>query len=257
MRKIALLSLVQCLFSCGIHQDKQAKNPQNSFNNAAEVSALLSNPQSKISYEQINRLILKDNCIRCHNPSNAKGDVSIASFAEVRASLSDIQYSALTTQEMPPKNPLSADLQNLLQMWIEQGAPEVVSADVVETPTPTASPVSNASPTPASTPSLAPILVATYASIREGVFVPKCLKCHSEGERAEDFPLDSYVAMMAVSANEKGEFMIVSGDPSASTLVKEIEAGKMPTKKSGLPPVTPEELNVIRQWILEGAKEKE
>ena len=45
--------------------------------------------------------------------------------------------------------------------------------------------------------------------------------------------------------------IFVAGDADKSEIIEEITEGKMPPPDSGIPPVTPNELQVIKDWINE------
>ncbi len=111
--------------------------------------------------------------------------------------------------------------------------------------TPVAMPITAA--TPASNSTASETLTPVYESIHQNVFAAKCLTCHGVGGRVyNEVPLEPYAAMMSAG-------LVISGKPESSDLINSIESGSMPTKKSGLPHVTPDELAVIKTWILNGA----
>ena len=116
------------------------------------------------------------------------------------------------------------------------------------TPDPTPQPTVAPTPIPVPTTPPAPVLVPTYQSIRDNVFVQKCIVCHGPGGRAADLPLDTYAGMIAA-----GSELLVPGDVANSKMVDQMARGKMPTARSGLPKVTPEELAIIKTWITNGA----
>jgi hypothetical protein len=104
-----------------------------------------------------------------------------------------------------------------------------------------------------------PVLVPTYNSIKELVFTAKCLKCHNSTDpsaSAKDMPFDTYAAMLA-NVDDDGKKIVVPGDTQASILNKILikSPAVMPPKKSGIPPVTPEELAIVQLWIQKGAPE--
>lgn len=93
----------------------------------------------------------------------------------------------------------------------------------------------------------------SYAQQIEPVFVAKCVDCHGgewEGERRVEAGLDltSYDGLMAGS--EFGS-VIEPRDVDASILFEMVEAGDMPEEGD---PLTPEELELLRNWITEGAE---
>jgi hypothetical protein len=116
--------LIASISGCGIYESKIAPSPQNTITQNDELTALLNDPKNAITYQNVNRFILNDSCIRCHNPTTSKGDVVLTTFDDVRASLYGIEEQVLNVKKMPPKKPLSENLQRLLKRWIEQGANE-------------------------------------------------------------------------------------------------------------------------------------
>lgn len=75
-----------------------------------------------------------------------------------------------------------------------------------------------------------------------------CWECHSESNTELGLRLDSYEGVMAGS--DYGT-VIEAGDPSGSLLIDMVESGDMPEEGD---PVSPEELEVLKTWISEGAQ---
>lgn len=75
-----------------------------------------------------------------------------------------------------------------------------------------------------------------------------CWECHAEGNAELGLRLDSYEGIMAGS--DYGT-VVEAGDPTGSLLVDMIESGDMPEEGD---PVPPEQLEVIKTWIAEGAE---
>ena len=264
--RLFLFASLIVLGGCGIYETKNKAVPNN------EISAL-GNANGRLSFAQVNAAVIQPNCVGCHRSGNAKGDVQLDSFEAVQANLAGIKEEAVVTGEMPPKGALSPSLRTALQRWIEQGAPRDADVNAPAVTLPSPSPVADSSPqaatpVPSETPIVtetpvvsgtpvvsptpntgsAPVLVATYQSIRDQVFLAKCMKCHVAGATAEDFPLDTYEKTLA-----QGE-MVIPGNAEGSSIVNQIERGKMPPKRSGISPVTAEELEAIKAWITNGAK---
>lgn len=238
---IPLLAFV----SCGIYETKNDGSNKVKF----DIKALLSDPNAKITFSQINLAVFQTSCISCHNSASAKGGVILDSYANFTPHLNDV-VTDIQTGDMPQNDVLTADQLALFNLWVCQGATEAGNlinnclASSVSTPTPTPT------PTPVLTP-VSPVLSAVnYSLILDQIFAPKCLSCHGEGgKQHQNFPLEPYAKMMA-----QGE-LVIPGNSAKSGIVAEIVAGTMPTKKSGLPQVTDSELALIRQWIEAGAKE--
>lgn len=75
----------------------------------------------------------------------------------------------------------------------------------------------------------------------------RCIKCHGGEFPSAGLSMESYESLMSGSQN--GE-VIVAGDANNSLLFEKIESGEMPKRGQHL---TPEQIELIRQWINEGA----
>ncbi|MDX1645587.1 MAG: c-type cytochrome domain-containing protein [Longimicrobiales bacterium] len=75
-----------------------------------------------------------------------------------------------------------------------------------------------------------------------------CWECHSEENTELGLRLDSYEGVMAGS--DYGT-VVEPGDPDGSLLVDMVEAGDMPEEGD---PVPPEQLEILKTWIAEGAQ---
>lgn len=103
-------------------------------------------------------------------------------------------------------------------------------------------------------------LVPTFASIQQNVFTPICTRCHAGAAAPTGLRLDdasSYAALVNTPSVEvPGLRRIRPGDPDLSYLVQKIEGraavgGRMPLNS---PPLPQETIDVIKQWIREGAQ---
>ncbi len=76
-----------------------------------------------------------------------------------------------------------------------------------------------------------------------------CFKCHGAdvAKAAAGLRLDSMAGAMHTSG------IIIPGSPAKSYAIKRIIAGEMPPSDSGIKPVRPAELEVLRLWIEQGA----
>jgi hypothetical protein len=105
-----------------------------------------------------------------------------------------------------------------------------------------------------------PPLTAEFDSIQQNVFTPICTNCHAGSNAPLGLQLEagvSYAQLVGVPSVENPDLLRVApGDPDASYLVHKIEgrpdAGtRMPLN---LPPLPQATIDVIRQWIVEGAQ---
>ncbi len=98
----------------------------------------------------------------------------------------------------------------------------------------------------------------TYANDIKPVIEKSCVKCHS-GERPKGkYRIDSLES--AIKGGESGDAAIVPGNSAKSPLVHYIsdlvEDMEMPPteKREKFPPLTREQIGLIRAWIDQGAK---
>lgn len=114
-------------------------------------------------------------------------------------------------------------------------------------------PIGSAPPAP---PSLTPDL----PSIQANVFTPICTQCHIGASAPLGLQLDaahSYALLVGIPSAEQPSVLRVSpGNPDNSYIVRKLEGapgisgGQMPLGQTPLPQST---INVIRQWITDGA----
>jgi hypothetical protein len=104
-------------------------------------------------------------------------------------------------------------------------------------------------------------LSADFKSIQDNVFTPICVHCHSGASAPQGLQLDeahSYALLVGVASAEQPSLDRVSaGDPNSSYLIMKltgaagIVGAQMPFGGPYLPEST---INVIRQWIADGAQ---
>ena len=110
-----------------------------------------------------------------------------------------------------------------------------------------------------STPPLA--LAADFKSIQANVFTPLCVRCHSGASAPEGLQLDeahSYALLVGVPSAEQPAFnRVTAGDPNSSYIIRKLQGGpgisgeQMPL---GGPYLSQGTLNVLKQWISDGAQ---
>lgn len=97
-----------------------------------------------------------------------------------------------------------------------------------------------------------------FVSVYQTIIEPKCIGCHKAGGKAEDILFGTYEELMK-AADDTGASLIVPGKPDESlfyTIMLASAKRRMPPKKSEIPPVTDERLEVVKQWIANGAQER-
>jgi hypothetical protein len=93
-----------------------------------------------------------------------------------------------------------------------------------------------------------PGLEPTFESIRKNIIEPKCLQCHKPDGKAEDYLFDSQEDM--INSSDK---LIVPGEPEKSLFYRALFADAkrpMPPKRTGNFPLSPKEIDTIRDWII-------
>lgn len=113
-------------------------------------------------------------------------------------------------------------------------------------PTATQAPAETALPVPTETPAAAAPAVSFTNDVMP-VLQSRCLNCHGGESTKEGLSVASYEALMAGSMNGA---VIVPGDPNNSLFIQQILNGEMP--KRG-PKLTPEQVQILIDWILAGA----
>jgi hypothetical protein len=104
-------------------------------------------------------------------------------------------------------------------------------------------------------------LTADFASIQDNVFTPICSRCHIGASAPEGLQLDvahSYSLLVGVpSAEQPSLLRVKAGDPDNSYMIRKIQGGpgisggQMPL---GGPPLPQATINIMRQWVTEGAQ---
>ncbi|MBX2993771.1 MAG: c-type cytochrome [Bdellovibrionaceae bacterium] len=190
-------------------------------------------------FATIQRVVLSVRCVACHGSS---GGVNLENYAAVKAAIGKVE-TVIKARTMPKARPLPAAEEALILKWIGEGAPQNASGP----PSPDCQnggggtdPVTPVKP-----------LAPNYASIRERIFEPKCLTCHDAGSGLYDF--SSYPALMA-DADE----LFDRRDPEDSDLIEAVTKtgrGAMPPPRSGISPLTREEVQTLLEWIRRGLPE--
>jgi mono/diheme cytochrome c family protein len=166
-------------------------------------------------------------------------------------------------------DPLTEEEIGRIESWILAGLPEGGAAGAPEAeaeaePEPEAVPEAEAEPEALAGAEVgaagpdeaipAPDEPVTFAQV-ERIFLQRCVECHSDA-RAEGPPeglrLDSYAHVL-----EGGErLVLIPGRPEASEIVRRIEGTAEPRMPFDGPPwLEPEQIELIRRWIAEGARD--
>ena len=89
-----------------------------------------------------------------------------------------------------------------------------------------------------------------YNSEIQPIFNSSCINCHSGSDAEEDLNLTSYNNVM--NGGESGD-VVIPYDHANSLLWQYVNSSYMPPYGSGSYPLTTNQINLIAQWIDEGA----
>lgn len=184
-------------------------------------SALTASQISTPDFKTIQGAVLGPRCLGCHSSAGGNsGGTNLEQYGTVRSLLSRIAFRTLEKKDMPPRGALSAMEAQLLQNWIDSGAPETV-ATVGEKPDPNELSGPN-----------------DWAKVRDKIFAKKCSDCHSGA--TPDAGLDT-TDLKQVRAKVLAIFdrVVVKGD--------------MPV--APYPAMTPKERKILLQWFDSGLPE--
>jgi hypothetical protein len=103
---------------------------------------------------------------------------------------------------------------------------------------------------------------ASFRSIQENIFTPSCV-CHVGAAAPQGLVLNTGNALDLLVNRASGEvpelFRVEPGNPDDSYLIRKLEGGpdivgfQMPPTELGETHLAQEQINVIRQWIADGA----
>jgi formate dehydrogenase gamma subunit len=167
--------------------------------------------------------ILEQKCVACHNASSALGNVDLSQYQTALAVVEpgapdDSLMVQLQEQGGHPGQLSEAELE-VVRQWIEDGALETAAG---------------APPAPAGAPEQ-----TTWLEM-SGLFEEKCISCHNADTALGGVNLSTYASTLEV---------LNPGMPDDSLVVTLQEHGGHPGQ------FTAEELDMLRQWIAEGAPE--
>jgi hypothetical protein len=103
-------------------------------------------------------------------------------------------------------------------------------------------------------------LAPNFDSIQANIFEPLCEHCHAGANAPAGLRLDaanSYAMLVGVSSLERpGVLRVAPGDPNNSYVIHKLEGTQSVGERmpAGLPALPQASINVIRQWITDGAQ---
>lgn len=225
MKKIISFVFLLCtplLSSCGNYLDQKQARPL--------VPAPVQNEQGEevlvIEFATVKEAIFAPRCTSCHQQYDT--------YQGVVRELAAIQNSVQSNRMPKSGGPLTDNQKALLNAWIAQGAPQSTESRPTEPEQPEA-------------------LAPTWKSLSENVLIPKCLVCHNPQGQAKFLDLSTRQAIFA-NRNQvflDGSKLINLDQPEESYLVKIIndQDEPMPPPSSNIPRLTPQESNILTEWI--------
>ncbi len=225
MKNLLLLLL---FVSCGNYTELKEEIPSFSPGGTPGQSAEVEESEI-ISFAEVKSKVIDSACLQCHP--------GYSDYDTVKGEIRNI-LSQVSTNRMP-KNaaPLSDELKTLLRTWFAQGTP------LEATPNQDGG---NKPPTDVQEEEL----IATWDSVSKKVIFPKCVTCHNPGGQAGFLDLSSRQAFF-----DNREFLLNNfQNPEQSYLIEVITDPEepMPPLWSSFPQVTPEEVEVLKEWIIKG-----
>lgn len=193
---------------------------------------------SKLFYPLVREKVFVPRCVACHG--NA-GGVRLDSYLSIKDNLGRIAIVTLVEKSMPKSGSLTKAESRLLSAWIKIGAPEGIESGPIPLPT--------ASPAPQEP------LISTFSSIKKRVFDVRCISCHSGLTPKGDLSLESLKDLL--KSGREPLKMEDEGDPSSSGLgiaISRQDEKRMPPPSTGVP-LSQMEIEVIKKWIKDGARE--
>jgi hypothetical protein len=160
--------------------------------------------------------LLRAKCLTCHNPNKADGNFS---------TISDVQ-KMIAEGRIVPGNPIDSRLFTVLNTGFMPPGGRLAEAEVAMIRAWIEEMRDDSN-------------VVTYKQVFEKVIQPSCLGCHGP---TSDRRLDSY---------EEANRYVVKWLPEYSLIYEVLIEGRMP--KSGS--VTPEQIDLVGDWIATGAEE--
>lgn len=253
---LLLLSLLSCNFS-------RSKEASGGGDSARALEDIL-NSDETASYSVIQNSIINKRCTKCHAPGLKAANIPLTNYTEVKLLVNPGQpnnsllFARLKNNggNMPQGDPALPEIEvQILRDWIFAGAheeaqPKPNSGSDSETISSTTTTSTTLAGPPPTTPQ--PV---RFNDVFQSVFSNHCIMCHKEGGKAQDYPLTDYDSVMHNFLDPK---FVVPSAPQESSVYIAISTGKMPSKRAvaagEVKPLTAEQIELVRQWILQGAQ---
>lgn len=208
-------------------------------------------------FQKIQATTITPRCLKCHSGPSARGGIQLDSYAHLMESRTKDGTPLITPNNcdssglirvlragtMPPSGRLDAAELLPIEKWVDAGASE-------KAPLPEPQPIPIVSPivTPVPEPILDPEKPApTFRYLSTHVF-KQCLDCHSPPEPQNDLDFSSYSSLMKSKK-------IVAGAPEDSDLYQRLIKVDDPMPPESYPALPSSVVDLIHNWILQGAKD--
>jgi uncharacterized membrane protein len=199
--------------------------------------------------------IFKSHCLPCHSGENAQAKLRLDSEAAIlkggvsgraivpgnsRDSLLVKRVLGLTSGPRMPMgaSPLAEKEVRLIRAWIDHGDFSAVEAASSEPAAKTVTSHRSNVESPLFATKIRPILAA------------RCYQCHGPKVQQNGLRLDSLAAILKGSDYGK---IVTPGNSADSRLIRRLTALERPQMPYGGPPLSQDQINLIRKWIDEGA----
>ncbi len=170
----------------------------------------------------------------------ARADQAVAEAAEQRskAEALEAEAKALTDKLTAIEGHIKA-LAGLFGAPAAEGEMPMMQAAAAPAPAPEAMAAAEAG-----------LVTVNFADHVLPIFKSRCASCHNEDKRRGGLSLESYASALAGGSSGA---VLVPGDPDGSRLLRLVSRVEEPNMPPSGDPLTEEQLNTIREWILQGA----
>ena len=199
--------------------------------------------KDELSFEKDVQPLLEAKCGKCHNAQARKGGLDLSTMAGLKrggesgesvvndSPAESLLWIMVDGGDMPPEDEpqLTGDEKNLIRSWLAAGAPSQHARSELVTQH--------------------DILPYLYA---------RCVACH--GARRREAKLDLRTVESILAGGKSGP-AVVPGKPEESLLLERVLSKDMPPPRelirAGVRPLESSEIELITEWIAQGAKEYE
>lgn len=237
MKFLFLLLSVTVLFSC----------QYNKISGGTSAEPISFGADTTIDFQILKTSSLRT-CSSCHASQKAP---QFNDLASTQQNLQKI-VASINAGKMPPVDQgyaaLSACEIALVNKWASIGAPDQSNTRVNELPECQGQGGNGGGITPVKPISEMPLV---YNTVLTEVLQKKCMVCHNP--QGDDFDATQYLFFPYAEINNNIKWWQGPGD--RSKIIRIMARGDMPPADSGVPAVTPEELDFIVNWIDAGRPE--